>query len=58
MIILDSAKAAFDLLEKRSSTYSCRARLPMVNELLGWDFAFGFMKYGLLKKSLVVLTCR
>ena len=27
---------------------SCRPRLPMLNELLGWDFNFAFMKYGTL----------
>jgi hypothetical protein len=24
----------------------CRARMPMINELMGWHFNFGFMKYG------------
>ncbi|KAJ7888842.1 cytochrome P450 [Mycena leptocephala] len=39
IIVLSSSEAAVNLLEKR-------ARLPMVNELMGWDFNFGFMKYG------------
>ncbi|KAJ7873153.1 cytochrome P450 [Mycena leptocephala] len=34
IIVLTSSEAAVDLLEKR-------ARLPMVNELMGWDFNFG-----------------
>ncbi|KAJ7777076.1 cytochrome P450 [Mycena metata] len=46
VIVLSSAKAAIDLLEKRSAIYSDRARLPMVCELMGWDFNFGFMTYG------------
>ncbi|KAJ7498204.1 cytochrome P450 [Mycena galericulata] len=36
IIVLSSVEAANDLLEKRSSLYSDRARLPMVNELMGW----------------------
>ncbi|KAJ7090364.1 cytochrome P450 [Mycena belliarum] len=46
IIILSSAEAANELLEKRAGLYSDRARLPMVNELMGWDFALAFMKYG------------
>ncbi|KIM42409.1 hypothetical protein M413DRAFT_18664 [Hebeloma cylindrosporum] len=46
IIVLDSYQAAVDLLEKRSSIYSGRPRLPMVNELMGWDWNFGFMDYG------------
>ncbi|TFK25339.1 cytochrome P450 [Coprinopsis marcescibilis] len=45
-IVVDTAEIANDLLEKRSSLYSGRARLPMVNELMGWTFNFGFMDYG------------
>ncbi|KAJ7095645.1 cytochrome P450 [Mycena epipterygia] len=46
IIVVSSAEAANELLEKRASLYSDRARLPMVNELMGWDFALAFMKYG------------
>ncbi|KAF8068005.1 cytochrome P450 [Lyophyllum atratum] len=46
IIILDTAEAAMELLEKRSSLYSGRPRMPMVNELMGWDFDFAFMDYG------------
>ncbi|KAL0958977.1 hypothetical protein HGRIS_014290 [Hohenbuehelia grisea] len=46
IIILGSKKRAFDLFEKRSSIYSDRARLPMLNELSGWRFKFAFMPYG------------
>ncbi|KAF8064878.1 cytochrome P450 [Lyophyllum atratum] len=46
IIIIDTAEVAMDLLEKRSSIYSGRARMPMINELMGWDFNFVFMPYG------------
>ncbi|KAJ2928447.1 hypothetical protein H1R20_g8644, partial [Candolleomyces eurysporus] len=46
IIVLDTSQVATDLLETRSSLYSGRTRLPMINELMGWDFNFGFMPYG------------
>ncbi|RDB18406.1 hypothetical protein Hypma_000372 [Hypsizygus marmoreus] len=46
IVVLDTAEAATELLEKRSSIYSGRARMPMMNELMGWSFDFGFMPYG------------
>ncbi|KAJ7889513.1 cytochrome P450 [Mycena olivaceomarginata] len=46
LIVLSSAKIAEALLEKRSSMYSDRPRLPMVFELMGWDFNVAMMKYG------------
>ncbi|KAJ7168337.1 cytochrome P450 [Mycena crocata] len=46
IIILSSAEAANELLEKRASVYSDRAPLTMVNDLMGWDFALAFMRYG------------
>ncbi|KAJ7256294.1 cytochrome P450 [Mycena rebaudengoi] len=46
IIVLSSAEAINDLLEKRSSIYSDRSPLPMVNELMGWDFSLGTMRYG------------
>jgi len=62
IVVLDTAEAVTELLEKRSSVYSSRsvsililrptfslshsARMPMINELMGWNFNFGFMKYG------------
>ncbi|CAA7261117.1 unnamed protein product [Cyclocybe aegerita] len=46
VIVLDSSEAANELLERRSSIYSGRARFLMLNELMGWDFSFGFMEYG------------
>ncbi|TFK33958.1 cytochrome P450 [Crucibulum laeve] len=47
LIVLDTSEAATELLERRSSLYSGRARMPMVNELMGWNFNFGFMPYDL-----------
>ncbi|KAJ6473457.1 cytochrome P450 [Mycena vulgaris] len=41
LIVLSSAEAAIDLLERKSAIYSDRARFPMVIELMGWDFNFG-----------------
>ncbi|KAK0199540.1 cytochrome P450 [Desarmillaria ectypa] len=46
IIVLNSSEATSDLLDKRSSIYSSRARLPMMRELMGWDFLVGFMPYG------------
>ncbi|RXW13378.1 hypothetical protein EST38_g12477 [Candolleomyces aberdarensis] len=46
MIILDSSKAATDLLETRSSLYSGRPRLPMLNELVGGSWHVAVMPYG------------
>ncbi|KAJ2928435.1 hypothetical protein H1R20_g8645, partial [Candolleomyces eurysporus] len=45
-IVLNTSKIATDLLENRSSIYSGRTRLPMINELMGWDFNLAFMEYG------------
>jgi len=46
IVVLDTVEAATELLEKRSSIYSGRARLPMINELMGWEFNVAFMPYG------------
>ncbi|KAJ6503785.1 cytochrome P450 [Mycena sanguinolenta] len=46
LIVLTSSKAAEDLLDKRSAIYSDRPRLPMLSELMGWDFNTAMMKYG------------
>ncbi|KAJ7804522.1 cytochrome P450 [Mycena olivaceomarginata] len=46
IIILSSLQATNDLLVQQSSIYSDRPRFPMLNELMGWDFSMGFMKYG------------
>ncbi|KAF7333787.1 Cytochrome P450 [Mycena venus] len=46
IIVLSSMEAIGDLFEQRSSLYSGRLRLPMLVELMGWDFAFPFIDYG------------
>ncbi|KAF8158964.1 cytochrome P450 [Mycena galopus ATCC 62051] len=44
ILILNSTKAAMELLEKRAAIYSDRPTIPMV-PLLGWGFSFGFMPH-------------
>lgn len=46
LVILNSAKAARDLFEKRSSIYSDRPRSVMLHELTRWSRSFGFMQHG------------
>ncbi|KAJ7060794.1 cytochrome P450 [Mycena amicta] len=46
LVILCSVAATKDLLEKRSASYSDRARLPMCVELMGYDYNVAMMKYG------------
>ncbi|KAK7463681.1 hypothetical protein VKT23_007024 [Stygiomarasmius scandens] len=46
VLILNSASAVSDLLEKRSANYSSRPVRTMVSELMGWDWMFSSMKYG------------
>ncbi|KAJ7366634.1 cytochrome P450 [Mycena albidolilacea] len=45
IVVLNSLKAAVDLLEKRASIYSDRPTIPMI-PLMGWDFNFSIMRYG------------
>ncbi|KAH8997178.1 cytochrome P450 [Lactarius hatsudake] len=44
--ILNSMKSANDLLDKRSSMYSDRPRLTVMQELFGMDYNIGFAPYG------------
>ncbi|KAJ7693224.1 cytochrome P450 [Mycena rosella] len=46
IVVLSSMEAIRELFEKRFSLYSDRPRLPMIVELMGWDFGIGVMKYG------------
>ena len=46
MIILNSSKAAFDLLDKRSATYSDRPVVPMCGEMIGWNKSLALTQYG------------
>ncbi|EIN05557.1 cytochrome P450 [Punctularia strigosozonata HHB-11173 SS5] len=45
-IILGSLKACTDLFDRRSSNFSDRPRLPMLNELSGGNWSFAFREYG------------
>ncbi|CAK5282095.1 unnamed protein product [Mycena citricolor] len=40
IIVLSSLEAMRDLLEKRGSRYSDRGPMPMMKDLIGWDFSF------------------
>ncbi|KAF7348420.1 hypothetical protein MSAN_01796300 [Mycena sanguinolenta] len=44
ILILNSIKAATELLEKRAIIYSDRSRIPIVS-LMGWDFSFVIIPY-------------
>ncbi|KAF9560814.1 cytochrome P450 [Agrocybe pediades] len=44
-IVLNSLKAAMEVLDKKSSTSSDRPRLVMADELMGWDWDFAHMAY-------------
>lgn len=46
IVVLDTAEAATELLERRSSLYSGRPYMPMITELMGWNFNVGLMPYG------------
>ncbi|KAK7052995.1 hypothetical protein VNI00_004316 [Paramarasmius palmivorus] len=46
IVILNSAKAAWDLLEKRSRIYSSRPPSPMAGDLMGWSWSTGMKPYG------------
>ncbi|KAF7372980.1 Cytochrome P450 [Mycena sanguinolenta] len=46
IVVLSSMEAVRELFEKRSTLYSDRPRMPMVVELMGWDFAIPTMNYG------------
>ncbi|KAI5121810.1 hypothetical protein M0805_009802 [Coniferiporia weirii] len=46
IIFLNTAKVANDLFDKKSAIYSDRPRLPLLNELMGFEWNFGFMPYG------------
>ncbi|KAI9449572.1 cytochrome P450 [Lactarius psammicola] len=52
MVIVNSAKAANELFDKRSSIYSDRPSLVALNSILGMDWVPGFMSYGARWRSL------
>ncbi|KXN89170.1 O-methylsterigmatocystin oxidoreductase [Leucoagaricus sp. SymC.cos] len=45
-IVISSVDAAYELFERRSSNYSDRARMTMLNELMDWTWNFAFQQYG------------
>ncbi|PPR03921.1 hypothetical protein CVT24_008106 [Panaeolus cyanescens] len=45
-LILCSLHRTNDILQKRSTIYSDRPQMPMVVDLMGWDFVLGFRNYG------------
>ncbi|KIJ68344.1 hypothetical protein HYDPIDRAFT_82083 [Hydnomerulius pinastri MD-312] len=46
ILVINSAEAAEELLERRSRNYSSRPVRTMVVELMGWDWLFSSMPYG------------
>ena len=46
MIILNSSKAAVDLLDKRSANYSFRPVIMMCGEIIGWNQSLALLQYG------------
>ncbi|KAH9066190.1 cytochrome P450 [Lactarius vividus] len=46
IVILNSTKVANELLEKRSSIYSDRPHLVVLQELFGMDYHIGLVRYG------------
>ncbi|KAF8980248.1 cytochrome P450 [Cyathus striatus] len=47
MMILDTYEASKELLDKRSAINPGRPRMPMLTDLMGWDFHFALMDYGM-----------
>ncbi|TFY56486.1 hypothetical protein EVJ58_g7609 [Rhodofomes roseus] len=46
LLVVNSARAARDLLEKRSAKYSDRPYSVLFIDLIGWDAEIGIMNYG------------
>ncbi|KIJ40678.1 hypothetical protein M422DRAFT_256372 [Sphaerobolus stellatus SS14] len=46
MIIVNSRRMAYELFDKRSSIYSDRIHLPMINDVMGWGWGLSFQRYG------------
>ncbi|EKM55820.1 uncharacterized protein PHACADRAFT_209340 [Phanerochaete carnosa HHB-10118-sp] len=46
VVVLNSAKAALDLFEKRSTIYSDRQHQVMLHDIVGWGKNFAFLHYG------------
>ncbi|KAE9389422.1 cytochrome P450 [Gymnopus androsaceus JB14] len=46
ILVVNNYATAQELFDKRSANYSDRNELPMINDLMGWDWSFGHMPYG------------
>ncbi|KIJ12719.1 hypothetical protein PAXINDRAFT_14478 [Paxillus involutus ATCC 200175] len=46
LLFVNSTQVADDLFEKRAVNYSDRNELPMINDLMGWNWSSGHMSYG------------
>ncbi|KAF8643343.1 hypothetical protein AX16_009072 [Volvariella volvacea WC 439] len=51
LLILDNTVATSELLDRRSAIYSSRGPQPMLLDLMGWDFLFSFLKYGMFRRE-------
>ncbi|TFK41783.1 cytochrome P450 [Crucibulum laeve] len=51
LVVINSMKIANDLLDKRSSIYSDRPILPMLHDLMGWEWLMSMAHYGELWKT-------
>ena len=67
IIVLNSLKSAFDLLDRRANIYSDRPRLIVANDILCGGLLIAFISYGDLfvsiffkekEKKFIVITCR
>ena len=46
VVVLNSIKSSFELLERRSINYSDRPRYIMVQEIMNRDLLFALMRFG------------
>jgi len=46
IVVLNSVKAAIEMLDKKSSKYSDRPILPMCGELVGCKYGLALLPYG------------
>ena len=46
MIVLNSSKAAVEILDKRSANYSDRPVIMMCGEIVGWNRSLALTQYG------------
>ncbi|KZP29740.1 cytochrome P450 [Athelia psychrophila] len=46
IVVTNTLESTLDLLERRSYKYSSRPRMPMLGELMGYDWSFALLPYG------------